>query len=532
MQERFKQFFNKLLEIWNKYTKKQKTIIVSVASVVLIMIVLLAYFLGRTTYTKWQTFEDVATAKMATELLTEAQIAYKVGDDNVTIYVDAKKVIDATYAITDSSLIEDGLMSLEEMLNNDIGTTNYEKQVKFSRYNLDDLAKQIENFVGVEKARLSALPVDRTTTILAETEEMQCTVFLTITKDFTKPMAESIAVGVSNALGNASLESVKVIDQYGNLLYNGPEDEDVMSLTNQMTQRQATYDFYRDMVVRYGLHLNYDYVEAEFNLDINYDRIEEYLHEYFPADGSDQGLYSVYEKYSAENAAGTADVPGTDPNDETDYFIANTDSGKSSVDSEKIQYLVSDKVTTTMREWGVIKPETSSGAIVLKKVRQYSERDLEVLGLLGEQTYEEYKINHSQPVQQADVPADFLTAFSLATGIPEENLQIIIYEIPEYLDPEETGPDWNLILTIVLFVIIVALLIFVVFRVSKPVEAIETEPELSVEKLLATTKENQSLDDIEFSEQSEVKKMIEKFVDENPEAVAALLRNWLNDEWG
>lgn len=79
---------------------------------------------------------------------------------------------------------------------------------------------------------------------------------------------------------------------------------------------------------------------------------------------------------------------------------------------------------------------------------------------------------------------------------------------------------------------IIGLLIFVVFRVSKPEEVIETEPELSVEKLLATTKENQSLEDLEFSEGSETKRMIEKFVDENPEAVAALLRNWLSDDWG
>ena len=59
----------------------------------------------------------------------------------------------------------------------------------------------------------------------------------------------------------------------------------------------------------------------------------------------------------------------------------------------------------------------------------------------------------------------------------------------------------------------------------------DEEPELSVEQLLATTKENQSLEDIEFSDKSETRKMIEKFVDENPEAVAQLLRNWLNDDW-
>ena len=63
-------------------------------------------------------------------------------------------------------------------------------------------------------------------------------------------------------------------------------------------------------------------------------------------------------------------------------------------------------------------------------------------------------------------------------------------------------------------------------------EVVELEPELSVEQLLATTKENQSLDEIEFSDKSETRKMIEKFVDENPEATAQLLRNWLSDEWG
>ena len=117
-----------------------------------------------------------------------------------------------------------------------------------------------------------------------------------------------------------------------------------------------------------------------------------------------------------------------------------------------------------------------------------------------------------------DIPQEFYTAFSNATGIPENNISIIIYTIPEYIEVEEEGTNFDLIFTIVLFVIIIALLIFVVFRVSKPEEVVETEPELSVEKLLATTKDNQSLEDIEFSEKSESKRLIEKFVDENPEA--------------
>ena len=84
---------------------------------------------------------------------------------------------------------------------------------------------------------------------------------------------------------------------------------------------------------------------------------------------------------------------------------------------------------------------------------------------------------------------------------------------------------------IILTVLIIALLIFVILRGASPLAAEDEEPELSVEQLLATTKENQSLDDIEFSDKSETRKMIEKFVDENPEAVAQLLRNWISDDW-
>ena len=43
--------------------------------------------------------------------------------------------------------------------------------------------------------------------------------------------------------------------------------------------------------------------------------------------------------------------------------------------------------------------------------------------------------------------------------------------------------------------------------------------------------EEEPLEDIGFQEKSETRILIEKFVDENPEATAALLRNWLNEEW-
>ena len=60
---------------------------------------------------------------------------------------------------------------------------------------------------------------------------------------------------------------------------------------------------------------------------------------------------------------------------------------------------------------------------------------------------------------------------------------------------------------------------------------VQKEEELSVESLLQSTPD-ETVEDIELESKSETRKMIEKFVDENPEAAANLLRNWLNGDWG
>ena len=60
------------------------------------------------------------------------------------------------------------------------------------------------------------------------------------------------------------------------------------------------------------------------------------------------------------------------------------------------------------------------------------------------------------------------------------------------------------------------------------------EVSVDVDALLAATSDNddENLEDIGYSEKSETRKLIEKFVDENPEAVANLLRYWLTEDWG
>ena len=100
-----------------------------------------------------------------------------------------------------------------------------------------------------------------------------------------------------------------------------------------------------------------------------------------------------------------------------------------------------------------------------------------------------------------------------------------------FYDHESSARSITWYLQIILAIAILGLLAYVILRSAKPIAVEETEPELSVEQMLATTKETQSVEDIDLQEKSEARIMIEKFVDENPEAVALLLRNWLDDGW-
>jgi flagellar M-ring protein FliF len=49
--------------------------------------------------------------------------------------------------------------------------------------------------------------------------------------------------------------------------------------------------------------------------------------------------------------------------------------------------------------------------------------------------------------------------------------------------------------------------------------------------MLASTRQVSDLDSIEFDGKSDARVQIENFVEDNPDAVALLLRNWLNEDW-
>lgn len=178
---------------------------------------------------------------------------------------------------------------------------------------------------------------------------------------------------------------------------------------------------------------------------------------------------------------------------------------------------------------GLIAYDESSISVTAIDYNVVREEEASSQGLLDGISWDEYKAAN-QGRTRIDVDADLYSVVANATGISPDNITIVAYRENVFFDSEGFNVSAADVVQVVLIIVILALLGFVVLRSMRGEKEEVPDEELSVESLLQSAPENK--EDIIFDDQSETRKLIDKFVDENPEAAASLLRNWLNEDWG
>lgn len=403
-----------------------------------------------------------------------------------------------------------------------------ELKASMIQYSFIDDAKV---FIDVPESTYSILDEENVTSVTAMVDVNQKN-----EKQLTSDVAQNLAYWLANAVGT-DVDHVIINDYNGKCLYNGFTSDGLGGdLTGGSTEycerlRNTIASNLVDLLVRCG----YDDVQVGTQgIQFNMNKIETLTKKYSVADGRDYGYPTNYVHSTNEGSSGTVSgIPGTDSNDndETDYVINDGNSNSSSQEYEKLTGLLTDETIENIKqEKPAIQLDQSSLGIVVTRYKIYDEAQLEKDGTLDNMTFDEFMAQNNQTTTFT-VPNTEIQLLSSASGVAAGSITVVGYEVPKFVQKTTKSRSISDYLMIILAVLIIALLIFVVVRGTAPVAVADEEPELSVEQLLATTKENQSLEDIEFSDKSETRKMIEKFVDENPEAVAQLLRNWISDDW-
>lgn len=536
MADRLKEMPKKFLEWWNAFTPKQKTIIICAVAGVALGFAILITALTRPQYELLANCETTKEASEITNLLEGEGIAHVVSEDGLTIRVLKENLSDANLLLGANNITA-ASYDISHVTDGGFSTTEADKQKKYVLYLEGKMEEDLARLANVKSAFVQFSIPEDDGTLIANDEESYASVILELDGEFTTDNANAAARTIATALGNDSTNNIVILDTDGNLLFSGADD---LSLTgnasSQLTVKQQAEALVTSEVKKVLVGTNeFDRVEVGSNLSLDFSTTEVTDHSYTPADGQTQGVLSSENIYQSDSTGGVAGVPGTDSNTETTgptYVFENGESSSQSVTEESRKYLPNESITSQSIPPGLIQYNQSSVSVSAIKYNVLREEDARTQGLLDGVSWAEYQIANSERVK-VEVDEDLVDLVSKATGIATENITIVAYEEPLFIDRDGSDISTTDIVQIVLIVVILGLLGFVVLRSMRADKTAqeEAEEEISVEDLLQSAP-TETVEDIELETKSETRILIEKFVEENPEAVANLLRNWLNEDWG
>lgn len=526
MQETIQQMSNQVTEKWNNLSKKQRIGIGIGLGAMIATIVIVSLLMQPKYKSLFNEPVDAAIVAEIKTVLDENGINCRVIDDSTNIEVEEKSYQEAKMYTASSGVTETG-MSWEDVINNDMSTTQNEMTFKELELKRQSLQETIELMDGVEDARIELVVPEQKNAYLQSQVKSQASVFLTLSKQLTSDQCEGIAFVVVSSVPNLAKEDVVIVDSTGKTLYSSTQNTSTVVSKQQELKASAEKEVKQKVADLMGSM--YDDVRISTNLVLDFDQYQE-VKEQFATQGDDESRGVIQQetenKSSATNGSSGA-IPGTDTNggDIATYQTIDGSTTESKESSKDIIYTPDKTASTYIKNLGDVDLERSSLSVNLFRNKVYKEEV--VTPTLTEMTWDEFKTANTARVA-LEVEEQLINSIKSATGI--ENVVVTAYENPIFLDQEPYVVDYKDYIPYILLVAVLIIIVFIFLKFRKQDEVVEVEPELEVEEMLKAAKEEVELEEIELKENLETKRQIDKFVDEKPEAVANLLRNWLSDE--
>ena len=513
-------------------------ILLSAVGVLLIALAILCWVMATPTMKTLYVCSDYTEAAKIKEILdADGKIKYDVTSDGLTFSVQEKDEGAASMLLGQNE-IPSKAYSIENVVSGSFTTTESDTQKKYEYYLEQKFADHISLLNNVESCTVDLNLPEDDGTIIAKDEGSTAAVIVEFAKgkSMDSEQAYGLALFIKTQLGNDSTDGITILDRDNNIIYPSPDTDSGMGMvSSQLSYLQERENQIKTQIKDALIKTNsFANVEVALNLHIDFSQSTVKKTELGIPQGMDAGALIEQSVHESETTSGTTDaVPGTDTNDDTTYVIEDGEKSYAVVSESDSQWKYDEKITEILKNGGDINYDTSSVSVVANYYKTYDEAVMKASGQLENTTFKEFMLANNAPVL-VEVDDRYIDLIANATGFSASKITVLCNEIPQFVPIEEDERSISDYLQIIITVLILALLGFVVFRStrSKKVKE-EIQPELSVDALLESTAEAavDPLDDIDYNEKSEQRVLIEKFVDENPDAVALLLRNWLNEDW-
>lgn len=523
MPEFLSRMLKPLLDFWKGLDKSQRIRIYITSGIMVIVVGLGLFMLTRPSYTtviQNASAEDVAAMQ---KILSDKGISYKLTEDKSGIIVNVKDSDTAHFELVSAGYPKDGLTWADALSSIKINTTESDKKHIWQELDESDIARQLKLFQNVEDAVVKIVRPEKTLFIdQSNSSKAKASVVITPKSEITPEQAQSMIKVVASSVEGLDPENVSVVDNKGNTL----NTESTNNINKTVTQYEMKIKVKNDLEKNVREVLNgefdsFDYAKVVVNPVLDFDTLTQSSKEISNPTGMDAGAIISRQEIKEDLQNGsTGGVPGVNSNPGTtpSYPAGSTDaqSYKKSDTTENFAYNESQKQSE--KSLGEVIPEKTTAAITL----QY-----------GSRVPDDAKLTEEMITQVKELA-------SRATGIPVENVAVTKMKIqpPVEVTPTTLETVQGLIadygLLALLFLMLIALVIVALPRKTKQVimePAFAGVDEIAASKYNLNEIKSEPVPEIDTEERSEVKKQIEKFVQQKPDAVAQLLRNWLTDDY-
>jgi len=507
---------NQLNEYIQSLDKKQK-LKISIGSFFLILSLSLAIlYLTKPKFVPVYNNLSLQEAGAITSKLDEMGIPWRDGNAGTSILVPSDQLNKARMNLAIEGYPETGI-TWEDALNDSSFTmTNEERRIKYLRAEMNSLARTIEEINGVNSARVHLTVPDNSNFLLDNYNYSKASIFVSLKPGFklSQQQVNGIVMLVANAVEGLNPENVSVHDDSGSVLNNSSQNTDNYAPNNQIELQQAMKSKLEENLIKllsriYG-NGNVDVmvnVELDFNKEVT--DITQYSP---PIEGETSGLirsFSELREQVLNDAEGGP--PGTDSNsqDITEYEEITNNGSRFEKENKNVNYELNEIRTSISKAPGQVKNITI--AVILNSQNL-------VNGELTE-SHKQELINLVSAAAGLETKVVEVMAREFSSGSQDQLLSITSEE-------ESFLNNYALYGIGILSLLIIIGGIFAVIRIRNKKNSVAEILENSSSKTVSDVEEI----DLEFQDKSSYKSQITKFIDKKPDAVAQLLRTWLNED--
>ena len=516
----------------NEYLKGKRLRFFVLVGLIIAIVIALTVFLNHKTYTVLYSGMEAAETGEVLSLLNEMGVDAKTeGED--TVLVPEGEVNEIRLELAAQGYPSTGVNDYSIYSSaSGLGTTDSEKEV-FYKYQLQaNLRATILLMEKVENAVVNLDLGEDSSFVFSENEKPPTASVMLTLRDGEKLNEEevkAITELVAASLAGLDSENIRIVDSQMTLYNTGDDDVGVQSADTHLALQKNVQNQLQEQIVNLlGPVFGEDNVLAEVSVILDFDDKQTQSVEYFTPAGSTEGIVvSMQELVEAitSNPEGDANPAGIDANGNASQYLGTIGESDNAVYynvSREVNYEINQTTTQIQEAQGQIEDLSVSVILNSSNIDDYVDEVKNLvataIGAAADKiTVEMLPFTGSEAAQEANAAA------------AEEARQ---YQ--EQIMRNQQGAQTLRIVIIAIAALVIMLFLFSIIKMFRPqqVEAVGMGGlDILVDDDGTITEEPEDVfKDIEIKDKDSNLAAIEDFIGKNPESVANLLRNWLNEE--